>query len=445
MNKEQYFDASIVYEKAISICAQNDCDEWIQKISENFASALMHLGRYEKALKYLLITYKTIDDNIDRKKLGIILNKFGNAYYYLQDYSSALKYYKDALKIFTKADELELIAQSHSNVAISLNLMHKHTKALSHFNKALELAKNKNNPQSISKILNNIGGTYVFWLKNPKKGITFLTKAVEIQKKHKYQTDLCQTKNNLGYAFSLLEDYDKGEKYIHQSIKLSKQLKLDESLKRSYSYLADLYERKLDFGKAVDFHKKYIDHNAKLINSLIVHNAEKHQEEIDKLSITLKAERKEREILDLNQKIELKNKELTSKAMIMAERQEALLKIFEEIDGIRKAHGGIMSPEFRKLYSDLQEQLSSDSQWDEFEKWFTEVQGDFFDHLRQKAPKLSSKELKISAFIKLRMSTKEIASLMRLTPKTIENHRWTIRKKIGLKKGDNLIQYLESI
>jgi hypothetical protein len=38
MNKEQYFDASIVYEKAISICAQNDCDEWIQKISENFAS-----------------------------------------------------------------------------------------------------------------------------------------------------------------------------------------------------------------------------------------------------------------------------------------------------------------------------------------------------------------------------------------------------------------------
>ena len=210
-------------------------------------------------------------------------------------------------------------------------------------------------------------------------------------------------------------------------------------------YLKRLLDKNFNLIVLTDFHKKYIDHNAKLINSLIVHNAEKHQEEIDKLSITLKAERKEREILDLNQKIELKNKELTSKAMIMAERQEALLKIFEEIDGIRKAHGGIMSPEFRKLYSDLQEQLSSDSQWDEFEKWFTEVQGDFFDHLRQKAPKLSSKELKISAFIKLRMSTKEIASLMRLTPKTIENHRWTIRKKIGLKKGDNLIQYLESI
>ena len=76
-------------------------------------------------------------------------------------------------------------------------------------------------------------------------------------------------KNNLGRVYTVLNDFEQAKKCIDESMVLSKELDIKESLKRSYSYLGDMYERKQDFEKAAEYYKKYIYLSEELLNSQI--------------------------------------------------------------------------------------------------------------------------------------------------------------------------------
>jgi DNA-binding NarL/FixJ family response regulator len=66
-----------------------------------------------------------------------------------------------------------------------------------------------------------------------------------------------------------------------------------------------------------------------------------------------------------------------------------------------------------------------------FEKYFIEVHPEFFNQLKQKYPDLTPGELKICAFVRLNLSSKEIANLTNKSLRSVENSRTTIRKKNG--------------
>ena len=69
----------------------------------------------------------------------------------------------------------------------------------------------------------------------------------------------------------------------------------------------------------------------------------------------------------------------------------------------------------------------------------------FIEKLSKKYPALTRVELKICSMIKINLSTKEIANLLFLSGRTVENHKYRIGKKIRLKSDINLVTYLNSI
>jgi DNA-binding NarL/FixJ family response regulator len=95
--------------------------------------------------------------------------------------------------------------------------------------------------------------------------------------------------------------------------------------------------------------------------------------------------------------------------------------------------------------SKLNEQINSGREWDEFELWFQEVHKDFYRKLNDNFPDLTSREMKICAFLKLNLNTKEIASLTNLTVKTVEVYRSKIRKKLNLPPGSNLLKFITDL
>jgi DNA-binding CsgD family transcriptional regulator len=85
---------------------------------------------------------------------------------------------------------------------------------------------------------------------------------------------------------------------------------------------------------------------------------------------------------------------------------------------------------------------SNTIRWKEFETHFANVYEDFYKRLVQRHPELTPGERKLCAMLRLKLSTKEIATLTLQNPQTIDIARYRIRKKLQLSQDINLVSYL---
>ncbi|MEM6829932.1 MAG: tetratricopeptide repeat protein, partial [Bacteroidota bacterium] len=79
------------------------------------------------------------------------------------------------------------------------------------------------------------------------------------------------------------------------------------------------------------------------------------------------------------------------------------------------------------------------------ENRFTAVNKDFFERLKHQFPNLQPYDLKICALIKLNFSGKEMARLLGITPESANTSRYRLRKRLGLKKEENLVTFIDSV
>jgi DNA-binding CsgD family transcriptional regulator len=103
-------------------------------------------------------------------------------------------------------------------------------------------------------------------------------------------------------------------------------------------------------------------------------------------------------------------------------------------------------PSISKLVQKIEARLdSSGREWEDFEEHFDLLHDDFIKKLKKRHPVLSMQELKLCAYLKMKLSTKEIAQRMRLSVRGIETGRYRLRKKMGMDDGENLAAFLEGI
>ena len=101
--------------------------------------------------------------------------------------------------------------------------------------------------------------------------------------------------------------------------------------------------------------------------------------------------------------------------------------------------------EFNKLHKSIVKEVNTDKSWKDLEKHIKNVHFDFLKRLKEKYPTISPRELDLSTYLLLNMSTKEIAEIMNISNGGVELARYRLRKKLGLNKKENLIGFLMSI
>ncbi|TDQ06998.1 triple tyrosine motif-containing protein [Pedobacter metabolipauper] len=192
-----------------------------------------------------------------------------------------------------------------------------------------------------------------------------------------------------------------------------------------------------------------------IILAIIIHvsfkwQKEKHTIAQARLSYLhqLELDRSEKEIVRLEyEKLEAdvnyKNRELSNMTMHLVQRGKVLARIKEVISTIIKNHDiNDSSPSFRHLIRLIRDVEKSDQDWDNFSMHFNTVNTDFFNTLKDQFPDLTPNELKLSAYLKMNLSTKEIAQLMNITIKAVEIGRYRLRKKLHLSPETNLYDFL---
>lgn len=158
----------------------------------------------------------------------------------------------------------------------------------------------------------------------------------------------------------------------------------------------------------------------------------------------LQMEKAEKEMIQLkNEKLEA---ELASAAMNLVQKKEFLLKIKDEISKLNKAgKENIDATELKKILRSLTAEDKLDEEWDLFTLHFNKVHGNFLNNLQNKYPTLKAHELKLCAYLRMALSSKEIAQLMSISVRGVEISRYRLRKKLQVPAKEDLFQFLLQI
>lgn len=179
---------------------------------------------------------------------------------------------------------------------------------------------------------------------------------------------------------------------------------------------------------------------------------ERQRARFERESETLKrkAIEQEAELIKMrNEKLEndsiQKEKELANRTLNIIKNNEMMSDVKALLTKAKDEHDtDTLRREIRKIIGKIDTENAQSQQWQLFETHFENVHKEFFVRLAEKYPTLTKREMKLCAYIRMGMSSKEIASLTNITHHAVENNRSHLRAKLNIDKGA-LKDYLQSI
>jgi DNA-binding CsgD family transcriptional regulator len=168
----------------------------------------------------------------------------------------------------------------------------------------------------------------------------------------------------------------------------------------------------------------------------------KHQKEI--LEMELKAENElnsqeyEKHILELE--LQSKSSEVAGKSLSIAKQSEMIENIQNILD---------TESDFNKLKSEIKKAIKINAvnkhEWEIFETNLNQIHNEFIVALSKKYPNLTPKDIKLCVYLKMNLSSKEIAPMMNISFRGVELHRYRLRKKLNLTQEENLSKFLLTV
>ncbi|MDR2968437.1 MAG: transcriptional regulator [Tannerellaceae bacterium] len=163
--------------------------------------------------------------------------------------------------------------------------------------------------------------------------------------------------------------------------------------------------------------------------------------------------RKEQQIITLqNEKLEqeltFKSQEMANLMIHFSRKNEILLSIKQELSRITGEMKGEQFVKAKRMLLSLNGSIDSNIESDDalkrFEEQFNLVHNNFMKKVRERHPDLTGGEIKMCAYVKMGLSSKEIAPLLNISVRGVETLRYRLRKKMELEREDSLTEYLNS-
>ncbi len=141
----------------------------------------------------------------------------------------------------------------------------------------------------------------------------------------------------------------------------------------------------------------------------------------------------------LQQDIDNKNRELAISTMSLIKKNEFLNTIKEELKNTYN------SKALKPVIKFIDQNLNTTDDWKYFQEAFNNADKDFLKKVKTRHPSLTPNDLKLCAYLRLNLSSKEIAPLLNISPKSVEVKRYRLRKKMDLSHDNSLTNYILEI
>lgn len=145
----------------------------------------------------------------------------------------------------------------------------------------------------------------------------------------------------------------------------------------------------------------------------------------------------------LQAEISHKNMQLADSTLSIIKKNEVLIEIKDELEKQKENLGARYPARYlQKLTTLIDKNISNDNDWEMFESLFDQAHENFFKRLKQSFPDLTQSDLKLCAYLKLNLSSKEIAPLLNISIRGVEIRRYRLRKRLSLSSDNNLVEYI---
>ncbi len=141
-----------------------------------------------------------------------------------------------------------------------------------------------------------------------------------------------------------------------------------------------------------------------------------------------------------------RDKELANQTMGIIQKNRFLIKLKDELSDVKaNASSEQVKAKMASLDRKIDREINAKQQNKVFETYFEGVHSEFFKRLKEKHPTLTTREMYLSAYLRMNLTTKEISALQNITDRGVEIGRYRLRKKLGIPRETNLSTYLSNI
>jgi DNA-binding CsgD family transcriptional regulator len=132
--------------------------------------------------------------------------------------------------------------------------------------------------------------------------------------------------------------------------------------------------------------------------------------------------------------------------MILVQKGKLLSRIREDLVRL-KNNAGIEkeSKDYKKIIRVIEGELGNGHEWEQFSAHFDDVHTNYLKTLKERYPDLTTSDLKLCAYLRLNLSSKEIAQLMNISIRGVETGRYRVRKKLEIPNDISLFDFLSTI
>ncbi len=146
----------------------------------------------------------------------------------------------------------------------------------------------------------------------------------------------------------------------------------------------------------------------------------------------------------LTGEIDAQEREISSYLMILSQKNELISYLEKSVTKLDGFNTQFRKKKIEEMLQKISQNSTADMDWEMFKVQFEKLYPAFFENIKEVHPNLTKNDLRLSTFLRLNMSTKEIAGLLNISPKSIEVARVRLRKKLNIKREQKLKTYFNN-
>lgn len=407
-------------------------------INDGLSNNLKALEFFKRSLEISIF----LNDSVD---IAARYHNIGNEYFYLDQMDSAFYYTFKAIEINEKINYHTHLVNNYGSIANMYRIVDSLDLGWQYLDKAFQLLEENNYTTGIRSWLYNQKGQFLFEENKTSEAIEHFIKAGNQAKDRDDWMTQYNALENLIHVYSEIGNIDKALEYSNQLHQLK-----DTMWVHTNTQKLDMLEIKYEYEKRKEI--IILEHKTKVLRmwlmitgisllflvalSLILF-----------LRILVKKNILEREKLEikkseLEQSLELKNRELTSKIIHLVNINELIEKVIKKLTKSELHFKQENIKPINEIVSELKIHLNKDL-WKSFDLEFINVHPEFYLNLEKEFKDLTGREKRLCALLRLNLSSKEISDITHIDAISVDKARTRLRKKLGLTGTDtNLSSFL---
>jgi tetratricopeptide (TPR) repeat protein len=406
----------------------------------------------KKALEYCLEAignFKMVKDTV-----GYIgsYRTAGKTYRDLGDYRNAEVFYLRGLKLAEKANiENSEVGMLNANISqIRMEVYQDYDGAIKLLHKAIAIYKRTGNYFSMEHANRNLAENYRLKGNFPV-ALDYANKAVALAEELK---DDHYKANSYDILFRIQTDMGDYKEALNsfREVKMAEESAINMAISDRIAEMEAKYEtERKDAEIAVLNAREELSRLQKValwfgiimlmvIASLIILNIrQKRKRELADAASEIAIEKEKRQ--NIQKELEFKQKELTSKILQLARKNEFLNTLELEVETMKTNVDGSVNKASTQISRLIKRDASDNKQWEQFSAEFGSLHQGFLDALIAKHGSFTKSEIRLISLMKMNLSSKDIADTLNISPDGIKKARYRLRKKLNL-EDSGLQSYL---